>query len=80
MKSKEEIQSALDMLTTLKKNPATLTLLGMPPAFEGLLPGMTVFARFCLDDSEPSLHKFVADINRGSTGKAGDARRARSAG
>jgi hypothetical protein len=80
MKSKEEIQAALDMLTTIKKNPATLTLLGMPPAFEGLLPGMTVFARFCLDDSEPSLHKFVADINRGSTGKAGDVRRARSAG
>jgi hypothetical protein len=80
MKSQEEIQAALDMLTTIKKNPATLTLLALPPAFEGLLPGMTVSARFCLDDSEPSLHKFVADINRGSTGKAGDATRARSAG
>ncbi len=80
MKSPEEVQAALDLLSGIKKNPATLQLLSPSPDFEPHMPGMVAVLRWILDDTtHKSLGQIHAEVSREFTGKPTESRRARPA-
>jgi hypothetical protein len=80
MKSPEEVQAALDLLSGIKKNPATLQLLSPSPDFEPHMPGMVAVLRWILDESKgKSLGQIHAEVSREFNGKPAESRRSRSA-